>query len=553
MLNWLFSRPLQIKFFISSILLVGIAMLLIMLNVFQALNQFLSYHIEDDMQQRTHILAMALMAGPAAHNREDLQKLLGDVSEMHGYCYLSVSNTEGKVLGSTGDTAFGQAAKSGTALPQNTRNDCFEGAIPLIHDGKPFGTLRYGMDTSFTDLLEHKLRTKLMFIAALWFAIGTAVYYFLVRRLVKPLQAITRASESMAHGNLNTVMPKQLPQDELGKLALSFSHMATALRERIESQQSYAHAVYVEQARLNALISILPVGIMFVDTARQVQFVNQECRRLWGLSEFEDFIGQRDTELFAQANNMTEQTEALLQQLNASLKEYGISPFFDTVLLNGSVIRSRSCVVPDAAGDRYIGHIWIYEDVTDELARLHEAQDKAERDSLTGLFNRRRFEEDLQRAFAQAQRNSQRLTLMYFDLDDFKTINDTHGHAAGDKILKTIAQELSLQSRRNESLYHMGGDEFSILIADSEQHQIETLALRVVSSIGQLQFNLAGKQTSMSCSMGIAVCSKGMCPDNYLELLRQAEIAMYQAKQAGKHRWHVYDSAHPLDLGKDSR
>jgi diguanylate cyclase (GGDEF)-like protein len=459
-----------------------------------------------------------------------------------------VQNSTGRLLAASGKVPIPGAAPAGDA-----RNACFNGSIPLIHDGTPFGTLSYGADTGFVGVLELGLRNKLLLVAALWFAIGAAVYFFLVRRLVKPLQEITRASELMAHGNLNTAMPRNLPQDELGKLALSFSNMATALRERIESQQSYAHDLYIEQARLNALVSILPVGIMFVDTARQVQFVNHECRRLWGLSEGEDFIGRRDTELMAQAGNVAIHSKALQQYLDSAFKEYGISPYFDTPLRNGRLIRSRSCIVPDSAGDRYIGRIWMYEDVTEEVARLHEAHALAERDALTGLYHRHRFEEDLQRSFAQAQRNDHRLALLYFDLDDLKIINDAHGHAFGDKILKSIAQALMLQSRRNESLYRMGGDEFAILIAESEQQQIETLARRVITTVENLQFSYGEQRVCMSCSMGIAVCSQGMCPEDPLELLRQSEIAMYQAKQSGKHRWHIYDSAQALDLGGDSR
>ena len=82
--------------------------------------------------------------------------------------------------------------------------------------------LHYGVDSSFVEVLKAKLRNKLVLISLLWLVIGAAMYFFLVR-LVKPLQAITRASESMAHGDLNADMPKGLPQDELGKLATIFS------------------------------------------------------------------------------------------------------------------------------------------------------------------------------------------------------------------------------------------------------------------------------------------------------------------------------------------
>jgi HAMP domain-containing protein len=251
-----------------------------------------------------------------------------------------------------------------TALTDDDRNGCFDGDIPLTHDGKPFGMLHYGVDTSFVAALKANLRTKLLIISALWLVIGTAVYFFLVRRMVKPLQAITRASESMAQGNLNSSMPGELPQDELGKLASSFQRMAISLRERIESQQSYAHALYAEQARLNALLSIMPVGIMFVDHAHNVQYINLECRRLWSLAEGVDYIGQQDSVLVAHARDAMDQPDAFVQHLDAAIREYGISPSFYTPLRNGRIIRSRSCVVPDAAGRRYIGRVWIFEEAT---------------------------------------------------------------------------------------------------------------------------------------------------------------------------------------------
>jgi diguanylate cyclase (GGDEF)-like protein len=195
----------------------------------------------------------------------------------------------------------------------------------------------------------------------------------------------------------------------------------------------------------------------------------------------------------------------------------------------------------------------MFEDVTEEYARLREAEARAERDALTGLYNRRRFEEDSERMFIQAQRDKSRLTLLYFDLDDFKDINDTYGHPCGDKVLKAIAQALTLQSRRNEILYRLGGDEFAILIADAELHQVEALAQRVISTVEQLQFRFDGHEVHVHSSMGIAACSPEARPDSAVKLMQLADIAMYQAKRRGKHRWHVFDPAQPLDLDGDSR
>jgi diguanylate cyclase (GGDEF)-like protein len=531
LLNWLFSRPLQVKFLVSTILLVSIGLLVLVLSVFQILSQQLALYSGREIQQRTHILAMAMMVGPAAHNESDMRKLLQDVAAMHGYCYLSVQDSQGGSLASIGEIGAQRGA------------NCTEGSIPLLHDGKVFGVLNYAADTSFINALERSLRSKLVIMAMLWLFAGTFVYFLLVRRLVQPLRAITLASESMAHGNLNTPMPQGLPQDELGKLAVSFSNMATALRERIEYQQHYAHALYAEQARLNALVSILPVGIYFVDPARHVQYINIECRQLWGLSESEDYTGWSDTDLIAHARDQLEQPVAFMQNVDAALRVHGISPPFDTALRNGRIIRSRSCAVPDATGDLYIGRIWMFEDVTTEQARLHQAEARADRDGLTGLYNRRRFEEDIKREFAQVRRNDSRLSLLYFDLDGFKNINDRYGHAAGDRVLKTVAQTLTLQARRNEYLFRLGGDEFGILVADATVPQIEAMAQRVVSAIENLPFDFADPPMHVSCSMGIAACSAEDHPDDIMELLHQADTAMYQAKRSSTKRWLFFDSA----------
>jgi diguanylate cyclase (GGDEF)-like protein len=284
-----------------------------------------------------------------------------------------------------------------------------------------------------------------------------------------------------------------------------------------------------------------------------VQYINLECRHLWEIPDSEDCIGQLDSKLIAHTPNLISQPDAFRQHVETSLKDYGVSHAFDTPLRNGRIIRSRSCAVPDASGNKYFGRLWMYEDVSEEHARLREAVARAHRDSLTGLYNLRRFEEDAERMFAQAQRNNRRLSLLYFDLDDLKIINEAHGHAAGDAILKGISQILSLQSRRNEELYRLGGDEFAILVPDAEQQQVEALAQRVVATVEKMQFSFDGREVHVCCSLGIAACSPKSVQDSSADLIQQADSAMYRAKHLGKNRWYVYDPAQPLDLDKNSR
>lgn len=141
---------------------------------------------------------------------------------------------------------------------------------------------------------------------------------------------------------------------------------------------------------------------------------------------------------------------------------------------------------------------------------------------------------------ADAQRGGTRLALLYFDLDEFKYINDTFGHRAGDAMLIRVAGDIASQVRRNEILSRLGGDEFAILVPDASDNILSVLAERIVRSIAQIKFQYQEQDQSLrlTTSLGIAVYPDHA--DSAEELIAHADAAMYQAKDAGKNIWRVY-------------
>ena len=169
-----------------------------------------------------------------------------------------------------------------------------------------------------------------------------------------------------------------------------------------------------------------------------------------------------------------------------------------------------------------------------------ERPDLAERDPLTGLYNRHRFNEELARMTAEAERHDSRVALLFFDLDDFKYINDTFGHRAGDAMLIRVAGEMAGQVRRNEIFARLGGDEFAILVPDISDETLRVLADRITQSIANVRFQFEGRSMRLTTSLGIA-----LLPDhagNAEDLIARADTAMYQAKEAGKNAWRIYRS-----------
>jgi diguanylate cyclase len=292
-----------------------------------------------------------------------------------------------------------------------------------------------------------------------------------------------------------------------------------------------------ERMRLTALLETVSLGILFVDRDRRVVYINQTCADMWQLGERSEVIGMRDDVLLQKTAPLRIDTDAYQQHVEDVIaqRDKGKGAHYDIHFVDGRVLREHSSVVPAADGGRLIGRVWIYEDITEALRAQEQLIELAERDSLTNLYNRRRFHEDLARQLAETARRGDALGLILFDLDGFKDINDSFGHHAGDHVLQRVASELSQVTRRHELLFRLGGDEFAILAVQPSTDSLTHLAGRVVSKVASLSFEFDGLVASVTISLGIA-----MTPVNGHDaeaLIHAADQAMYRAKHEGKNRW----------------
>ena len=174
-------------------------------------------------------------------------------------------------------------------------------------------------------------------------------------------------------------------------------------------------------------------------------------------------------------------------------------------------------------------------------ARTVEAMDEAFHDSLTGLPNRALFLDRLQHALDVAARRETELCVLFVDLDRFKSVNDSSGHAAGDELLRAVAARLSECTRAADTAARFGGDEFAVLLEDDGHGlQPEMVADRIIAAMRRA-FHVEGKEVFIGATVGIAHAQDAtLGPD---ELLRNADLAMYRAKKAGGNRAVTYETA----------
>ncbi len=292
-----------------------------------------------------------------------------------------------------------------------------------------------------------------------------------------------------------------------------------------------------EQARMTSLLSAMNIGILFENAEKRVLYVNPAFRRIWLIRENVELTGRLTTEVLSYSANVLARPDHFSKHILFVMDTHEVSETFEIVMADGRVVTQLSYPVRDSEG-RFIGRLWIYEDVTRERQTAEQLIYLAERDSLTGLYNRHRFQEELSRMMVDADRRHSEGALLFFDLDEFKYVNDTFGHRAGDAMLIRVAGEVSTLIRRNEIFSRLGGDEFAVLAPDCDEREASLLAERIVRAIAAIPFRFEGQNIRLTTSLGIALYPSQA--DTAETLIAHADAAMYQAKEAGKNAWRIY-------------
>ncbi len=220
------------------------------------------------------------------------------------------------------------------------------------------------------------------------------------------------------------------------------------------------------------------------------------------------------------------------------------------VLVNRKGIKNRELALREMADGLHKGDITLLDDY--DLPLMERASQRmlenmhnqlayqASHDDLTQLINRKEFERHVESAIQSAKTNESQHALLYLDLDQFKIVNNTSGHTAGDELLKMIADELAKSlSNRQAQVARLGGDEFGVLVEDVETQDARELAEDLLNSVRQARFEWDGRMYNLSASMGLVFVDQTM--DNVDNVMQFADEACYTAKDAGRNRLQEYE------------
>ncbi len=223
--------------------------------------------------------------------------------------------------------------------------------------------------------------------------------------------------------------------------------------------------------------------------------------------------------------------------------EQGFVGDFEVRLVTGDG-EVRECLLTATArteDGEVVGYQGIIRDVTERKAFERQLQHQALHDQLTDLPNRSLFRDRLRHGLERTKRQEQEVAVIFLDLDRFKTINDSFGHPAGDRVLRTVTERLRGTLREEDTVARVGGDEFAVLLEDVVSIDDIEGAVERIQTAFEPPFDVEGTQFSLSASMGVA--HSGLGYDEPDELVRLADAAMYRVKTPGSTDYHIFDPA----------
>ena len=301
-----------------------------------------------------------------------------------------------------------------------------------------------------------------------------------------------------------------------------------------EAQRELSNA----EERFRTAFEQAPIGMGLISPDGRYLRVNEALCRITGYDEQQLLASGVDTithpdDVAADAAGRADLVAGELTMFRTEKRYLHAAGHIVWVAVHATLVRDA-----DGNPSHILGQI---QDITDRRRFQERLQHLVDHDPLTGLYNRRRFEQELERHVTHASRYGVQGALLVLDLDDFKLVNDTLGHNAGDELIVTISGLLKAQLRDSDVIARLGGDEFAVLLPAGGPEEAEAVAAKLVRAVRE-EATVVGSRRArrITTSVGVAPFSDAGLTGE--EMLINADVAMYEAKEAGRDRYAVYAS-----------
>lgn len=403
----------------------------------------------------------------------------------------------------------------------------FHEYFPVMLGDTPIGTLY--IEASHLDLLQRLSQFLLFSVFILTTAVLLAL--LLATRLqdvvARPMKDLGNTLRNIMLNKDYSIRAEKQSNDELGDLVDLFNSLLRTVEDENASLKT-------SEERFRKLTALSPVGIFQVDAKQRLQYVNQRWRDIHAIPDelpsLHDWFARIHPDDLAEAqqawNKLICEQESIALEIRLIRRDHG-----------HTWIQLLASALHDRQGE-LLGYLGAISDISELKAAQIQMETLAFYDPLTGLANRRLFRNRLDKAVKAVQRADTSMALMFLDMDQFKRVNDTLGHDAGDILLKEVANRLSAAVRENDTVSRIGGDEFTILLTDVHHtSDVLIVAEKLLRTLAR-PIRIKGQDIITTVSIGIT-----LTPDDSTDantLMKNADLAMYRAKELGRNNFQFF-------------
>jgi len=501
----------------------------------------------------TPALEAALIAPLLQEDLVTLQSVLNLAGRAPGVVYLGVQDSSGNLLGSVGwpRTQPFPELNPNEAESMSMLDGRMDAIIPLRIGDQDLGHIHIGLSLKHIAQARNDLVWQVVFIAILAVFLTVFSLSFMGQLLTRKFTRLTEASVLIARGDF-FFQPLSEGLDDVGRMGAAFNAMAQALEQRMLDIESNHAQLTHEKELLQVTLSSIGDGVMSFDLEGRVIFMNPAAEALtgWTLS---DALGLSAVEVFKLVHL---DPEVLLENpVERCLRERSLARLDANAVLitrDGQRVFVSDTVAPihDVNGE-LSGVVLAIQDVSAKHEMLEEIHWQANHDSLTGLINRRNFETQLHQLIDMEKLDSDTHAdhaMMYIDLDQFKIVNDTSGHMAGDELLRQVTFLMQQNLRKSDVFARLGGDEFGVLLPNCPEEHALDIANALREAIHDFRFVWRDKVFQIGVSIGLVMLKRDL--HSAAEVLSAADVACYSAKEEGRNRVHVYRADDAVTLSR---
>ncbi len=427
------------------------------------------------------------------------------------------------------------------AIDQNIRQSLadlvYDTAVPLTLGGETVGYARYGLSlASYIASKNNILHQSLMIAAAeiLFTLLALGLAGFLLTRHIKSLLT---ATQKIIGGDYDLQIPVA-SRDEIGVLASNFNTMTDAIRKRIAALHQSEQELHEEKERAEVTLHSIGDGVITTDLQGRVRYLNPVAETLTGYSLAKG-LGKPIETVYRVQDQST--GSPLANPARLCLAEDTVISGVNLAQLvraDGRLYAVEETAAPIRGKEgRTIGTVLVFHDVTESREASRKLSYQATHDALTGLINRREFERQVEETLQDAKTNGTHHAFCYMDLDQFKVVNDTCGHIAGDGLLIELATMLRHRVRETDTVARLGGDEFGILMRNIPLNEACAMAEDIRNRVRDYRYLWEGQTFEVGISIGVVPIR----PDTgaAVDIFSNADIACFVAKDKGRNQIHV--------------